>query len=127
MRQHYRPTTRPSSSRSELGVRALSPDTGHLKDPNSSPAHSVTTPAEDDGVNAPGQDPLEKYLTLVLVKEPADEEVHQAQRSYHLVAYKTKESQLRLCEITSPLAGEVGPLAGRAGRVGGLGLTKPPR
>jgi hypothetical protein len=33
------------------------------------------------------------------VEEPADEEVHQAGRSYHLVADKTKESQLRLCEM----------------------------
>jgi hypothetical protein len=33
------------------------------------------------------------------VEEPADEEVHQAGRTYHGVADKTKESQLRLCEM----------------------------
>jgi hypothetical protein len=78
------------------------------------------------------------------VEEPADEEVHQAQRSYHLVADKTKESQLRLCEMPGveaelALNGLVDagsqdefhlPTSGRSAlpaghfRVGGIGLTK---
>jgi hypothetical protein len=78
------------------------------------------------------------------VEEPADEEVHQAQRSYHLVADKTKESQLRLCEMpgveaepalnglvdagtqdefSSPHFRESALPAGHC-RVGGIGLTK---
>jgi hypothetical protein len=76
-------------------LRALSPEParGHLEHLDGAPAHPVTTPTEDDGVDPSGQDPLQQYLALFLVEEPADEEVHQAGRSYHGVADKTKETQ----------------------------------
>jgi hypothetical protein len=64
-----------------------------MEDAYGAPAHPVTTPAEDDGVDPPGQDPLQQYLALFLVEEPADEEVHQARRTYHAVPDKTKETQ----------------------------------
>jgi len=66
---------------------------GHLEYLHRTAAHPVTTPAEDDGVDAPRQDPFQKDLTLFLVEEPADEEMHQAGRSYHEGADKPKESQ----------------------------------
>jgi hypothetical protein len=73
---------------------------GHLKDAHGPPTHTVTTPAEDNGVKPPGQDPLQQYLALFLVKEPADEEVHQVGRSYHGFADKAKETQLRVGQMT---------------------------
>jgi len=48
----------------------------HLEDSDGSAPHPVTTPAEDDGVDSPGQDPLQQHLTLTLVEEPANEKLH---------------------------------------------------
>jgi hypothetical protein len=75
-------------------VEALGAETvrGQLEDPYGTTAHAVTTPAEDDGVDPSRQDPLQQYLALFLVEEPADEEMHQARRSYHGVADKAKET-----------------------------------
>jgi hypothetical protein len=52
-----------------------------LEDADGAPAHAVASPAEDDGVDAPGQDPLQQDLTLASMEKPAEEEVHQARRS----------------------------------------------
>jgi len=51
---------------------------GHLKDPHGAAAHAVTAPAEDHGIDPPGQDPLQQHLALFLMKQPTENEVHQA-------------------------------------------------
>jgi hypothetical protein len=94
--RRYRARTWASRVESLLGAETVR---GHLEDPHGTPAHAVTTPAEDDSVDPSWQESLQQYLALFLVEEPADEEVHQAGRSYHGAADKTKESQLRLCEM----------------------------
>ena len=83
----------------KFGLRALRPQARHLEDSYGTSAHPVTTPAKDDGVDPTGQDSVEQYLALFLVEEPADEEVHQARRSYHADSDKSKESQLKVCEM----------------------------
>jgi len=50
----------------------------HLEDPDGAAAHAVAAPAEDDGVDPPGQNPPKQHLALLLVERPADDEVHQA-------------------------------------------------
>src|SRR5882762_3794922 len=100
-RRRCRLTTRASFSRGELGALGPKPVRGHLENPNGAPAHAIATPAEDHGVDPTGQDPLQQYLALFLVEEPADKEVHQAGRSYHAVPDNSQESQLRLCEMAS--------------------------
>jgi hypothetical protein len=72
-----------------------------VEDPDGAAAHAVAAPAEDNGIDPPGQNPLQQYLSLFLVEKPAHEEMHAAQRSYQEFADKTKESQLRTCE-TAP-------------------------
>jgi hypothetical protein len=59
------------------GVNAVG---GHLEHPDRPTAHAVTTPAEDDGVDSPGKNPLQQYLSLFLMKQPAKDEMHQAGR-----------------------------------------------
>lgn len=63
-----------------------------LKDADRTTAHAVAAPAEDDGVDAPRQDPLQQYLAFPLMHEPAKKEVHRAGRSYHVNGDKAKES-----------------------------------
>jgi hypothetical protein len=99
-----------------VGAAGVDAVGGHLKNAHGTPTHSVTTPAEDDGVDPPGQDPLQQYLALFLVEEPADEEVHQAGRSYHGVADNAKESRLRVCQMT---------LSSRAARMKSLSVRPP--
>ena len=38
--------------------------------------HAVAAPAEDHGVDPPGQDPLQQYLSLTTVHQPADDKAH---------------------------------------------------
>jgi hypothetical protein len=61
-----------------VGAAGVDAVGGHLEDPHRAAAHAVASPAEDDGVNPPGQDPPEQYLSLFLVKQPTQNEVHQA-------------------------------------------------
>jgi len=77
---------------------ALSPQRVRLEDAHRPPAHAVTAPAEDDGVEPPREDPIQQDFTLTLVEEQANEEMHQVGRTYHGVADKAKETQLRVCE-----------------------------
>jgi len=80
------------------GVQALG---RHLEDPDGPATHAVTAPAENDGVDPPGQDPVQQHLSLFLVKSPANNEVHQAGELYPEFADKTKEGRLRKCETPS--------------------------
>jgi len=57
------------------GVKALR---RHLEDPDGAAAHAVASPAEDDGVDPPGQHSPKQHLALLLVERPADEEMHHA-------------------------------------------------
>ena len=50
----------------------------HLEDSDGAAAHTVAAPAEDDSVDPPGQNPAKQHLALLLMKRPADDEVHQA-------------------------------------------------
>src|SRR3989442_11531322 len=63
--------------------------------------HTVTAPAEHDGVDPPRQNPSQQHLALLLVERPAHDEVHQAGKLYPEGAYKTKECRLRRCEARS--------------------------
>jgi len=51
-----------------------------LEDPDGPAAHAVAAPAEHDGVDPPGQDPLQQHLSLFLVEQPTPDEVHQARQ-----------------------------------------------
>src|SRR5712664_1079984 len=79
-----------------------------VEDADGAAAHAVTAPAEDDGVDPPGQNPLQQYLALFLVEKPAHEEVHVAGRNYQECPDKTKESQLRKCETPPDAAKRAG-------------------
>jgi hypothetical protein len=72
-----------------------------LKDPDRPSAHPVASPAEDHGVDPPGQDTHQQHLSLFSMKSPADNEVHQVRRLYLDFADKTQQSQLRKCETAS--------------------------
>ncbi|HXN90259.1 MAG TPA: hypothetical protein VN906_02135 [Candidatus Sulfotelmatobacter sp.] len=50
----------------------------HLENPDGTAAHPVTTPAEDYGVDSPGQDPPQQHLSLTLVEHKAKNEVHRS-------------------------------------------------
>jgi hypothetical protein len=50
----------------------------HLEDPDGAAPHPVTTPAEDHGVDSPGQDSPQQHLSLALVEEQAKEKVHRS-------------------------------------------------
>src|SRR6202521_2625879 len=95
-----RPGIKASVLVGDVGAARVDAVGGQLEHAHGTAAHPVTTPAKDDGVYPPGQDPLEQYLALFLVEEPADEEVHQARRSYHGVADNAKESRLRVRQMT---------------------------
>ena len=43
-------------------------------------AHAVAAPAEHHGIDPPGEDPLQKYLSLTTVQQPADDVAHPACR-----------------------------------------------
>jgi hypothetical protein len=49
-----------------------------VEDPDGPAAHAVAAPAEDDGVDPPGQDALEQHFSLFLVEQPTKDELHQA-------------------------------------------------
>jgi hypothetical protein len=49
----------------------------HLEDPDGTSPHTVTAPAEDDGVDPHGKDPLQQHLSLTLVEQEAKDEVHE--------------------------------------------------
>jgi hypothetical protein len=52
-----------------------------LEDADSPAAHAVAAPAEDHGVDPPGQDSLQQHLSLTLMKQPAKDEVHSSRKN----------------------------------------------
>lgn len=76
-----------------MGAAGVDAAGGHLEDPHGSAAHAVTAPAENHSVDPPGQDPLQQHLALFLMKQPTENEVHQAGKLYLEFADKTKETR----------------------------------
>jgi len=74
-----------------VGAAGVDAVGSELKDADRPSAHPIAPPAEDDGVDPPGQHTPQQHLSLVPVKSPADNEVHQARRLYLDFADKTKE------------------------------------
>jgi len=48
-----------------------------LQDLDGAPAHAVAAPAEDHGVDPPGEEPLDQYLSLTTMQKPANNETHE--------------------------------------------------
>src|SRR5216683_5494421 len=67
-----------------------------LEHPHGPATHPVAAPAEDDGVNATRQDAWDQSLTFPTMKEPADNEAHRADETYHLVPDNSTPKPLRL-------------------------------
>jgi hypothetical protein len=51
-----------------------------LEDSDGPSAHAVAAPAEDHGIDSPGQDALEQHFPLFLVEQPTKDELHQARK-----------------------------------------------
>ena len=51
-------------------------DVVQLEDAYRAATHTVAAPAENHGIDPPGQDPLQQYLSLTTVHQPTDEKAH---------------------------------------------------
>ena len=51
-------------------------DVVQLEDAYRAATHTVAAPAENHGIDPPGQDPLQQYLSLTTVQQPTDEIAH---------------------------------------------------
>lgn len=63
-----------------------------LEDFDGAAPHAVATPAEDNGVDPPGQDSLNQNLSLTTVEKPADDVTHEPEEPSTHVATKQSKS-----------------------------------
>src|SRR6266851_1629565 len=91
-----RPSTRRWCWRSSFGRGLVERNRRRLEHPYGPATHPVAAPAEDDRVNATRQDAWDQSLTLPTMEDPADNEAHRAEETYHPVPDNSTPKPLRL-------------------------------
>jgi hypothetical protein len=66
-----------------------------VKDTDGPSSHAVAPPAEDDGVDTPGQDPLQQHLSLFLMEQPTVNEVHMSRAKLSLGCRQSKGNAVK--------------------------------
>ena len=76
MGRYFPLVTPPSCSGAEPEALPAGVAVVQLEDAYRAATHTVAAPAENHGIDPPGQDPLQQYLSLTTVQQPTDEKAH---------------------------------------------------